>query len=102
MNKLPEAKRTQILSCLLEGMVVRATSRVVGVSKGAVLGLIAEVGPQCEVFHRRFVHDVPCQRLELDEMHQFILGKSRCLPVEMRDTPMSERSGRGSRSRMPA
>jgi IS1 family transposase len=87
VNKLPEAKRVQILSCLLEGMAVRATSRVTGVSKGAVLRLIAEVGPACERFHHRFVHDVPCKRLELDEMHQFVYGKSRCLPETLRDNP---------------
>lgn len=86
MNKLPEAKRIQILSCLLEGMAVRATSRVTGASKGAVLRLIAEVGPACERFHHRFVHDVPCKRLEMDELWQFVYPKSRCLPPELKDS----------------
>jgi len=85
MNKLPEAKRIQILSCLLEGISIRGTGRVTGASKGAILRLIAEVGPQCEAFHQRFVHDVPCKRVELDEMHEFVYGKSRCLPPELRD-----------------
>ena len=87
MNQRPESKRIQILSCLLEGMSVRGTGRVTGVSKGAALRLIAEVGPKCEAFHQRFVHDVPCKRLELDEMHEFIFGKSRCLTGERRDNP---------------
>jgi hypothetical protein len=87
MNQLHESKRIQILSCLLEGMSVRGTGRVVGVSKGPVLRLIAEVGPKCEAFHQRFVHDVPCKRLELDEMHEFVFGKSRCLTGERRDNP---------------
>jgi IS1 family transposase len=87
MNQLPESKRIQILSCLTEGMAVRATARVTGTSKGAVLRLIAEVGPACEDFHHRFVHDVNCKRLELDELHQFVYGKSRCLPPALRDSP---------------
>jgi len=85
MNQLPEAKRTQVLRCLTEGMAVRATARVVGVSKGAILRLIRRVGPACERFHHRFVHDVPCKRLELDELWQFIYAKERCLPPELKD-----------------
>jgi IS1 family transposase len=85
MNQLPESKRAQILSCLTEGMAVRATARVTGVSNGAVLRLIAELGPACEAFHHRFVHDVNCKRVELDELHQFVYGKTRCLPPELKD-----------------
>lgn len=87
MNQLNESKRILILSCLTEGMAVRATARVTGTSKGAVLRLIAEVGPACEDFHQRFVHDVNCKRLELDEMHEFVFGKSRCLTGKRRDNP---------------
>lgn len=58
MNKLPESKRVQILSCLTEGTSVRGTARIVGTSKGAVLRSIAEIGPACERFHHWFVHDV--------------------------------------------
>src|ERR1051326_6167301 len=79
MNSLPEAKQVQILRCLTEGMAVRATARVTGVSKNAVLRLIKRVGPWCEWFHHRFVHDVPCKRLELDELHQFVYAKQKCL-----------------------
>jgi len=59
MNYLQQTKQVQILRCLTEGMAVRATARVVGVSKGAILRLIRRVGPACERFHHRFVHDVP-------------------------------------------
>lgn len=86
MNKLPEAKRVQIISCLLEGMAVRATSRVTGASKGAILRLIAEVGPACERFHHRLVHDVPAKRPEMDELWQFVYAKQRCLPAHLTES----------------
>lgn len=87
MNTLHRDKKIQILRCLTEGMAVRATARVVGVSKGAVLRLIKAVGPACEWFHHRYVHDVPCKRLELDELHQFVYAKQKCLPEHLRDVP---------------
>jgi IS1 family transposase len=87
MNYLPEAKQIQIIRCLTEGMAVRTTARVVGVSKGAVLRIIKRVGPAGERFHHRFVHDVPCKRVELDELHEFVFGKSRCLSPERRANP---------------
>ena len=80
-------KRIKVLACLTEGMSVRGTGRVVGVSKGAILRLIAEIGPACERFHDRFVHDVPCKRLELDEMFQFVYAKRACVPERLKDTP---------------
>src|SRR5205085_9611540 len=87
MNKLTETKRIQIIRCLTEGMSVRGTGRVVGVSKGAILRLIAEIGPACERFHDRGVHDVPRKRLELDEMFQFVYAKRNCVPERLSDTP---------------
>jgi len=87
VNRLPEDKRVQILRCLTEGMAVRATARVTNTSKGAVLRLIAEIGPACEDFHHRFVHDVPCKRLELDELWQFVYAKQKCLPAALSESP---------------
>lgn len=85
MNKLPAEKRIQVIQCLLEGMSIRGTVRMTGASKGAVLRLVAEVGPACERFHRRFVHDVPCKRLELDETWSFTFGKTKNLQPERKN-----------------
>jgi transposase-like protein len=47
MNKLPHAKRVQILSMLVEGSSMRSISRVVDVSINTVAKLLAEAGEAC-------------------------------------------------------
>ena len=47
MNRLDAARRTQVLSCLLEGCSIRATVRMTGVSKKTVSRLLVEAGNVC-------------------------------------------------------
>ena len=51
MNKLPLAKRVQILSMLCEGSSMRSISRITDVSINTVYKLLAEAGPVCTRFH---------------------------------------------------
>ena len=44
MNKLPIAKRTQIIQLLVEGTSLRATSRIADVSINTVTKLLVDVG----------------------------------------------------------
>lgn len=47
MNKLPLAKRAQILGLLVEGTSLRATSRLADVSINTVTKLLIDVGTAC-------------------------------------------------------
>src|SRR3981081_2930885 len=47
MNKLPLAKRVQILSMLCEGSSMRSISRVADVSTNTVTKLLVEAGETC-------------------------------------------------------
>jgi uncharacterized protein YerC len=47
MNKLTTAKRAQIVSALVEGNSLRATSRMTGISKVTILRLLEVLGPAC-------------------------------------------------------
>ena len=47
MNTLPIEKRVQIVTMLVEGMSMRAVSRVAGVSINTVTKLLADVGAAC-------------------------------------------------------
>jgi uroporphyrinogen-III decarboxylase len=67
MNKLPLAKRVQILSMLCEGSSMRSISRVVDVSINTVYKLLAEAGPICTRFHDATVRGVASQRIQCDE-----------------------------------
>lgn len=51
MNKLPVAKRSQILSMLCEGMSMRSVSRVADVSINTVSKLLVDAGEYCARFH---------------------------------------------------
>jgi transposase-like protein len=51
MNKLPNAKRTQILAMLCEGSSMHSIARVVDVSFNSVAKLLKDAGATCEAFH---------------------------------------------------
>ena len=44
MNKLPLEKRAQILGMMVEGMSIRAITRLTGVSKNTVAKFLADAG----------------------------------------------------------
>ncbi len=44
MNRLSTEKRVQILTCLVEGNSIRATSRIAGVAKNTVIKLLVDAG----------------------------------------------------------
>ena len=46
-NVLSTAKRVQIVSALVEGVGIRATARMAGVSKDTVMKLWREIGEAC-------------------------------------------------------
>ena len=47
MNKLPVAKRVQILSMLCEGSSMRAITRITGASLNTVTKLLIDAGKAC-------------------------------------------------------
>ena len=57
MNKLPP-RQIAIVSALIEGSSVRATARMVGVTKGAVLKLLADVGTVCADYQNRVLRNL--------------------------------------------
>jgi IS1 family transposase len=91
MNKLPLAKRTQILNLLCEGMSMRAVSRVVDVSFNTVAKALVDAGTVCAEMHDELVRDVKSTRIECDEIWAFNYCKQRTVasaksaPVEAGD-----------------
>jgi len=77
MNKLPHAKRAQILSMLVEGSSMRSISRVVDVSINTVAKLLAEAGEACEAFHDEAVRGVKAKRVQCDEIWAFCYAKQK-------------------------
>ena len=75
MNKLPLAKRVQILSMLCEGSSMRSISRVADVSINTVSKLLAEAGEACLAIHNEEVRNVPAKRVQCDEIWSFCYAK---------------------------
>ncbi len=73
--------------CLVDGCSVRATSRISGVSINTVQKLTREVGQACLEFQNNVLRDLPCKRLELDEIWCFCYAKDKNVPAEMRGEP---------------
>ena len=83
MNKLSSQKRVQIVSALVEGNSVNATSRIVGVSNNTVLKLLADLGNACAIYQDKVFRNLKCKRIECDEIWSFVHAKERHLSQEL-------------------
>jgi IS1 family transposase len=77
MNKLPVAKRVQILSMLCEGSSMRAITRVTGVSLNTVTKLLVDAGKACDAYHDEHVRGVKATRIQCDEVWAFCYSKQK-------------------------
>lgn len=77
MNTLSLDRQSQILSALVEGNSVRSTSRMTGAHIGTILSLLKRVGGGCERLMDQTMRDLPCERLELDEIWGYVHCKQK-------------------------
>jgi IS1 family transposase len=77
MNKLARDKRIQIISLLVEGMSLRATTRITGVSINTVTKLLVDAGKACDEFQDLAFRNLTSQRILVDETWAFCYAKQR-------------------------
>lgn len=82
MNKLSTEQRTRVVSALVEGNSIRATVRMTGVAKNTVTKLLAELGHVCEAYQDRTLRNLPCKRLQVDEIWAFCQSKQKNVAPE--------------------
>jgi IS1 family transposase len=82
MNKLPDERRIQILSALAEGNSMRSTSRMAGVAMNTVVKLLIDAGMACAEYQHDKLRNLPCRRLQLDEIWSFCYAKQKNVPEE--------------------
>ena len=87
MNILTTEKRVSVISALVEGCSVRSTVRMTGVAKGTILKLLAQVGEACLDYQDSVLRNLPCKRIECDEIWAFCYAKDKNLPDAMRGEP---------------
>ncbi len=84
MNRLPLAKRVAIISALVEGTSLRATSRMVDVSINTVTKLLLDVAAACATYQDETLRNLPCKRVQADEIWQFVYAKKKNLTTEIK------------------
>src|SRR5947209_899402 len=84
MNKLPLAKRAQVLTLLCEGVSMRSIERIVGCSINTVEKFLPEAGEAALAYHDKAVRGVKSQRIQCDEIWSFVHAKQKNAPTSKR------------------
>jgi IS1 family transposase len=82
MNTLTKEKRKQIVGMLIEGMSLRATSRLADVSINTVTKLLVDIGRATSDYQDRTLRNLNCKRIQCDEIWAFVYAKEKNVPQE--------------------
>ncbi len=85
MNKLSLKQRAQILHLLVEGNSLRATARIADVSRNTVDKLLRDVGSACLDYQDKAFVNLPCKRIQCDEIWSFVYSKKKNVPEDKQD-----------------
>lgn len=77
MNRLDTESRTAVVRCLIEGCSIRSTVRMTGVAKNTVTKLLAELGDACAKYMDGAMKNLPCKRIQADEIWSFVWAKQK-------------------------
>jgi len=86
MNRLQISKRAQIIGLLVEGNSMRSASRLADVSINTVTKLLVEVGDAASIYMDRVMRDLPCKRIQCDEIWGFCYSKQKNVPASLKGT----------------
>jgi len=84
MNQLTKERRIHVIKCLCEGLSIRATVRMTGVAKNTIVKLLAEVAEVCSAYQDKTLRNLPCKRVQCDEIWSFCYAKDKNVPREKR------------------
>ena len=80
MNKLSPERQAQVIAALVEGNSINATCRMTGVAKHTILKLLANVGKACAEYQDKTLRNLPCKRIQCDEIWSFCYAKEKNVP----------------------
>lgn len=89
MNRLPAEKRAQIIGMLVEGMSLRAVSRLADCSINTVTKLLVDVGTACAEHQDTALRNLPCKRVQCDEIWSFVYARDKNASQEMKDAGLA-------------
>jgi len=82
MNKLTVEKQTQIVGMLVEGMSLRAITRLTGASINTVTKLLVDIGVAAADYQDKTLRNLKCKRIQCDEIWAFCYAKERNVPSD--------------------
>ncbi len=83
MNKLDTKRRVQVVAALVEGNSLRATARMTGVARMTVEKLLRDLGHVCAMYQDVTLRNLPCKRIQVDEIWSFVYAKQKRVTAEM-------------------
>lgn len=84
MNALTADRRIQVISALVEGNSIRSVARMTGVARNTIMSLLVAVGAACAEYQDKALRNLPCKRVQCDEIWSFCYGKDKNLPEDKR------------------
>ena len=81
-NTLSTDKKIAIIGSLTEGSSIRSIERMTGVHRDTIMRLGVKVGQGCKAFMDFKLVNLPCKRLELDEIWGFVGKKEKHVQPE--------------------
>lgn len=85
-NILKPERRAAVVAALVEGNSINATVRMTGVAKNTILKLLVELGDVCAAYQDKHLRNLPCKRLQADELWAFCYAKAKHVPAEKKGT----------------
>jgi IS1 family transposase len=84
MNKMPLERRAQIVAMMVEGMSIRAISRMTQASKNTIVKLLEDAGPACLEYQDKTLRNLTTKRVQADEIWSFVYSKQKNVPQDRR------------------
>ena len=83
MNKLTAERKAQVIAALVEGNSIRSVVRMTGAAKGTVTRLLVGVGTACREYQDAKLRNLPCKRVQVDEIWCFCYTKQKNVTAEI-------------------
>ena len=77
MNLLAPEKRLAVLAALVEGNSIRSIERLTGVHRDTIMRLMVRAGLGCADLLDTKLRNLPCKRVQVDEIWTFVFVKER-------------------------
>lgn len=82
MNKLNLERKAQVIKVLCEGNSIRSTARITSTAINTVVKLLRGIGAACLEYQDRVMRNLPCKKLQIDEIWSFCYAKEKNVPED--------------------